>query len=131
MVLLALANVFVYALRYGVLSWTPTYLSQVHHVSVTKGIAGFSLFELAGLVGTLACGWVSDKVFHGNRTKTGITFMVGVGISLVAYWLAPVGTPYWLLTVSYTHLDVYKRQTPDRAGRALSGPVCRADRRAR
>ncbi|MFK5160723.1 MFS transporter, partial [Propionibacterium freudenreichii] len=70
MVLLALANVFVYALRYGVLSWTPTYLSQVHHVSVTKGIAGFSLFELAGLVGTLACGWVSDKVFHGNRTKT-------------------------------------------------------------
>lgn len=99
MVLLALANVFVYALRYGVLSWTPTYLSQVHHVSVTKGIAGFSLFELAGLVGTLACGWVSDKVFHGNRTKTGITFMVGVGISLVAYWLAPVGTPYWLLMV--------------------------------
>lgn len=99
MVLLALANVFVYALRYGVLSWTPTYLSEVHKVSVTAGIAGFSLFELAGIFGTLACGWISDRIFKGNRTWTGITFMVGVGVFLVLYWLAPVGTPYWLLMV--------------------------------
>ncbi len=97
MVYLALANVFVYALRYGVLSWTPTYLSQVHHVSITQGIMGFSLFELAGIFGTLACGWISDKVFKGNRTYTGITFMLGVGLFVVLYWLAPVGTPYWLL----------------------------------
>lgn len=99
MVYLALANVFIYALRYGVLSWTPTYLSEVHHVSVTKGIAGFSLYELAGIFGTLACGWVSDKVFKGNRTITGIVFMAGVGLFLVLYWFAPVGTPYWLLMV--------------------------------
>ncbi len=99
MVMLALANVFVYALRYGVLSWTPTYLSEYHHASVAAGIAGFSLFELAGIFGTLACGWVSDKVFKGNRTWTGVTFMVGVGAFLVLYWLSPVGTPYWLLMV--------------------------------
>lgn len=99
MVLLALANVFVYALRYGVLSWTPTYLSEVHKVSVAAGIAGFSLFELAGIFGTLACGWISDRIFKGNRTWTGITFMLGVGLFLVLYWLAPVGTPYWLLMV--------------------------------
>ncbi len=99
MVLLALTNVFVYALRYGVLSWTPTYLAEVHKTSVSAGIAGFSLFELAGIFGTLACGWVSDHVFKGNRTWTGIAFMIGVGVSLVAYWLAPVGTPYWLLMV--------------------------------
>ncbi len=99
MVLLALANVFVYTLRYGVLTWAPTYLSEVHKVSVTKGIAGFSLFELAGIFGTLACGWVSDKVFAGNRSRTGITFMAGVGVFVVLYWLAPVGTPYALLMV--------------------------------
>lgn len=99
MLLLAFANVFVYALRYGVLSWAPTYLSQVHRVSVAKGIAGFSLFELAGLVGTLACGWASDRIFRGNRTRTGVTFLIGAGVFLVLYWLAPVGTPYWLLMV--------------------------------
>ena len=99
MVLLALTNVFVYVLRYGVLSWTPVFLAEHHELSVAAGIAGFSLFELAGIFGTLAAGWVSDKVFHGNRTKTGITFMLGVGVFLVLYWLAPVGTPFWLLMV--------------------------------
>ncbi|WP_425323831.1 MFS transporter [Kocuria salsicia] len=99
MVFLALANVFIYSLRYGVLSWAPTYLAEHHGMSLAQGIAGFSLFELAGIFGTLACGWVSDKVFRGNRSWTGITFMVGVGVFLVAYWLAPVGTPYWLLMV--------------------------------
>lgn len=55
MVRLALANVFVYALRYGVLTWTPIYLSQIRGASLTAGIAGLSLFELAGIVGTLLC----------------------------------------------------------------------------
>lgn len=99
MVFLALANVFIYSLRYGVLTWAPTYLSEHHNMSLAQGIAGFSLFELAGIIGTLACGWVSDKFFRGNRSWTGIAFMVGVGVFLVAYWLAPVGTPYWLLMV--------------------------------
>lgn len=97
MVLLALANVFVYALRYGVLSWAPTYLSEVHKASIAAGIAGFSLFELAGIFGTLACGWISDKIFRGNRTWTGIAFMAGVAVFVIAYWLAPVGTPYWVM----------------------------------
>lgn len=99
MVLLALANVFVYALRYGVLSWSPTYLSQHHGASVTAGILGFSLFELAGIFGTLAAGWVSDKVFRGNRSWTGITFMLGTAVFVMLYWLAPIGTPYWILMV--------------------------------
>ena len=99
MVFLALANVFIYSLRYGVLSWSPTYLSEHHGMSLAQGIAGFSLFELAGIFGTLACGWISDKVFRGNRSWTGIAFMVGTGVFLVAYWLAPVGTPYWVLMV--------------------------------
>lgn len=97
MVLLALANVPAYALRYGVLSWAPTYLAEVHGTSVAAGIAGFSVFELAGIVGVLTCGWVSDRVFGGNRTKTGVASMVGVAVALVGYWLAPAGAPYWLL----------------------------------
>ena len=44
MVLLALANVCVYALRYGILTWTPVYLSEVRHASLTGGIAGVVVF---------------------------------------------------------------------------------------
>lgn len=33
---IAFANVFVYLLRYGILDWSPTYLSEVKHFTVNK-----------------------------------------------------------------------------------------------
>ena len=96
MVNLALANVFVYTLRYGVLVWAPVYLAEVRGASLGEGIAGFSLFELAGIPGTLLCGWISDKVFRGRRSPTGILFMAAVGVALAVYWLSPVEGPLWV-----------------------------------
>ncbi|RLP82789.1 MFS transporter [Mycetocola lacteus] len=102
MVLLALANVCVYALRYGILVWAPIYLTQVRGASVTGGIAGFSLFELAGIGGTILCGILSDKVFRGNRSMTGIAFMVAVAGMTAIYWLLPEGVPIWMPLVAVT-----------------------------
>ncbi|QNQ90934.1 MFS transporter [Corynebacterium poyangense] len=99
MLFLALANVFIYTLRYGVLSWTPVYLHDLHHADLNAGIAGFSFFEITGIVGTLLCGWVSDHLFRGYRTGTGVLFLSGVGIFIAAYWLVPTGTPIWVLMV--------------------------------
>lgn len=96
MVNLALANVFVYTLRYGVLVWAPVYLSEVRGASLGEGIAGFSLFELAGIPGTLLCGYISDKVFKGRRSPTGILFMAAVGVAVAVYWLSPVEGPLWI-----------------------------------
>ena len=96
MVNLALANVFVYTLRYGVLVWAPVYLAEVRGASLGEGIAGFSLFEIAGIPGTLLCGYISDKVFKGRRSPTGILFMAAVGVAVAAYWLSPVDGPLWV-----------------------------------
>ena len=112
MVFLALANVFVYTLRYGIVSWAPLYLVQVRGGSVGEGIAGFSIFEIAGIVGTLICGWVSDRVFKGHRSITGIVFMAGVILAVLLYWLPPTDTPMW---VSWTALAL--------AGGLIYGPV--------
>lgn len=100
MLLLALANVFVYALRYGILNWTPVYLSQERGASLGGGIAGFSVFELTGIAGTILCGYVSDRVFRGNRSYTGIAFMVAVAVMTAVYWLTPSGAPLWLSLVT-------------------------------
>jgi len=96
MVNLALANVFVYTLRYGVLVWAPVYLAEVRGASLGEGIAGFSLFELAGIPGTLLCGYISDRVFTGRRSPTGILFMAAVGVAVAVYWLSPVDGPLWV-----------------------------------
>jgi OPA family glycerol-3-phosphate transporter-like MFS transporter len=90
---IALANVFVYLLRYGVLDWAPTYLKEAKHFDVDKTSWAYFFYEWAGIPGTLLCGWMSDKVFRGNRGLTGIVFMALVTVATVVYWLNPPGNP--------------------------------------
>ena len=90
---IAFANVFIYLLRYGVLDWAPTYLKEVKHFSVDKSSWAYFLYEWAGIPGTLLCGWMSDKLFKGNRGATGILFMILVTIATAVYWMNPPGKP--------------------------------------
>lgn len=90
---IAFANVFIYLLRYGVLDWAPTYLKEVKHFSVDKSSWAYFLYEWAGIPGTLLCGWMSDKLFKGNRGATGMLFMALVTVATVVYWLNPAGNP--------------------------------------
>ncbi|PTT68927.1 glycerol-3-phosphate transporter, partial [Pseudomonas sp. HMWF007] len=71
---IALANVFVYLLRYGVLDWAPTYLKEAKGFTVDKTSWAYFFYEWAGIPGTLLCGWMSDKIFRGNRGLTGMVF---------------------------------------------------------
>ncbi|WP_216430116.1 MFS transporter [Arcanobacterium phocae] len=99
-VLLAITNVFVYTLRYGVLNWIPVYLTQeIHGVNIKEGIIGFAIYEGAGIIGTVLCGWVSDKVFKGWRAGAGLLFLAGVGIAIALYWLIPNTAPLWIFYI--------------------------------
>lgn len=98
-VMLAVANVFVYALRYGVLNWITVFLAEKHEMAIGSGLMGFAAFELAGIVGTILCGWMSDKLFDGYRSGVGIIFTLGTAIAIAAYWLMPVGTPVWIMVL--------------------------------
>ncbi len=94
---IALANVFVYLLRYGVLDWAPTYLKEAKHFNVDKSSWAYFFYEWAGIPGTLLCGWLSDKLFKGNRGATGVVFMILVTVGTLIYWLNPAGNPAtWL-----------------------------------
>lgn len=90
---IAIANVFVYLLRYGILDWSPTYLREVKEFSINKSSWAYFLYEYAGIPGTLLCGWMSDKVFRGNRGATGVFFMILVTIATFVYWKNPAGNP--------------------------------------
>ncbi|PRQ11558.1 glycerol-3-phosphate transporter [Corynebacterium sp. 13CS0277] len=96
-VMLAIANVFVYALRYGVLNWITVFLNEKHHAEIGSGMVGFAAFELAGILGTLLCGVLSDKLFKGYRSGAGMLFTAGTAVCIAIYWLVPVGTPMWVL----------------------------------
>ncbi|MDO4905913.1 MAG: glycerol-3-phosphate transporter [Lautropia sp.] len=86
---IALANVFVYLIRYGVLKWSPVYLAEVKHFDFKGTAWAYTVYELAAIPGTLLCGWVSDKVFKGKRGLTGFVFMILTTAAVAALWLNP------------------------------------------
>ena len=90
---IAFANAFVYLVRYGVLDWAPTYLSEVKQFSLEETGWAYFLYEWAGIPGTLLAGYVSDKWFRGKRAPVSIIYMVLVLIFVVIYWKNPAGNP--------------------------------------
>ncbi|WP_342539890.1 glycerol-3-phosphate transporter [Heyndrickxia sp. FSL K6-6286] len=90
---IAIANIFVYFVRYGVLDWAPTYLSEEKDFNMDKSSVAYFLFEWAGIPGTLLCGYISDKLFKGRRGPAGFVFMLGVLIAVLVYWFNPPGNP--------------------------------------
>ncbi len=92
---IALANAFVYFVRYGVVDWVPTYLQMAKGFSPKQSSTAWMLFELAAIPGTLLCGWVSDKVFRSRRAPATILFMALTLTGIVLYWLNMKG-PVWV-----------------------------------
>ncbi len=92
---IAVANAFVYFVRYGVVNWIPTYLETAKGFSFKESSWAWTLYEFAAIPGTLACGWISDKYFKGRRAPANILFMALTLIAVVAYWLNITG-PLWI-----------------------------------
>lgn len=90
---IAIANAFVYLVRYGVLDWAPTYLSEVKGFSFEASGWAYAMYEWAGIPGTLLCGYLSDRVFAGRRAPVSIIYLSLTLVCILVYWFNPPGNP--------------------------------------
>jgi OPA family glycerol-3-phosphate transporter-like MFS transporter len=93
--LIAIANAFVYFVRYGVVNWIPTYLETAKHFSFKESSTAWALYEWAAIPGTIICGWMSDTVFKSRRAPATILFMSLTLVGVVVYWLN-INGPLWI-----------------------------------
>ncbi len=90
---IAVANAFVYLVRYGVLDWAPLYLKEAKGFTFDESSYAYAFYEFAGIPGTIICGYISDKYFKARRAPVLILFM-GITLACVLiYWLNPAGNP--------------------------------------
>ena len=82
---IALANSFIYMVRYGCLDWAPKILDTQGADLKSAGWAYFA-FEFAAIPGTIFCGWLSDKVFKGRRAMPTMLFMAIIIAVIIVYW---------------------------------------------
>lgn len=98
---LAIADLFVYVVRFAVLDWGPTFL-QNRANPLSPELAGWTIaiFEIAGCVGMLCAGWISDHVFGGKAHRVCAIEMALVAICMVVlHFLPETASPVLVLLV--------------------------------
>lgn len=87
--IVSLANFFVYIIRYAVLDWGPTLLSEAKHIKLVH--AGWMVggFEFSGLLGAVIGGWLTDSLFGGRAIRVCLIYMILAGVSMFLFWKIP------------------------------------------
>lgn len=85
--IIAIANFFVYTVRYAVLDWGPTLLSEWKHVTIEHAGWMVAAFEISGILGMLAAGWVTDHIFGGRGPRTCVMCMTFATIFIGLFWM--------------------------------------------
>lgn len=89
--ILAIAYFFIYIIRTAINDWGLMFLTEAKGLSLIKAGACVMAFEIGGLVGSLASGWFSDKVFGGKRGPINVLFTLGSVFALGMIWMGPAG----------------------------------------
>lgn len=84
---IAISNAFVYMVRYGCLDWAPSMLAD-KGIDIKEAGWAYFAYEYAAIPGTIICGIVSDKLFHGKRSMPTVIFMLLVAVFIGLYWYA-------------------------------------------
>ena len=84
---LALSSALMYVTRYAINSWGVLYLQEVRGYSLIEAGSFLMASTLAGIVGCLAFGFLSDKLFEARRPPANLLFAVVelAGLLLVFY----------------------------------------------
>lgn len=95
--IISLANFFIYVVRYAFLDWGPTMLRESKNFSSQQAGWLTASFEIAGIVGMLIGGVLTDKLFGGKGSRTGLFYMLACTAMVISFWFLPVGN--FLLTL--------------------------------
>lgn len=117
--ILAVANFCVYVIRFTILDWGSTFLTQDRGLSIQTASIVVAASEIAGgIVGTLLAGWATDKFFKSRAQRTCLIGLVGATICFAAFWALPKdATALTIVSVVMASFFIYMPQ-------ALIGIAC-------
>lgn len=83
--------------RYGFMDWAPTYMFEVQNAEISKAAFKAIALPLAGSIGAVSAGWVSDRYFQSRRAPVISIGLVFLGIFS---WLFPrIPAENWILSL--------------------------------
>ncbi|THD37403.1 MAG: MFS transporter [Sphingomonas sp.] len=96
---IALSSAFIYITRYAINSWGVLYLQEARGYSVLQAGSLLTVNTLAGIVGAVAFGFISDKMFGARRPPVNLIFAVVEIIGLLLFFYGPRGFGWEVLAM--------------------------------
>lgn len=87
--ILGLSSACCYITRYAIESWGIVYLTEAKGYSMLGASGLLSTMQMAGVVGTILGGFISDKVFNSRRNVPALIFGILYAASTAAFLWAP------------------------------------------
>jgi OPA family sugar phosphate sensor protein UhpC-like MFS transporter len=98
--ILGLASATMYMTRYAINSWGFLYLQEAKGYSLLEAGGILGLNTLAGIIGCVAYGFISDNLFRARRPPVTLIFGIIEILALCVIFFGPPGHPV-LLTVAF------------------------------
>jgi OPA family sugar phosphate sensor protein UhpC-like MFS transporter len=70
--IIALSSAFIYITKYAIAGWGVLFLQKARGFSLEDATQIIAFSAAFGVVGTVLAGWLSDKVFRGDRVKPAV-----------------------------------------------------------
>ncbi len=86
---LGIAYLFVYIVRTAVNDWTLLFLIEKKGYSMMVAGSCIFFFEIGGMLGSLAAGFFSDRIFKGKRGPINVIFSFCALLAILAFWRLP------------------------------------------
>ena len=93
---LALSSATIYVTRYAINSWGVLYLQEARGYSLPMAGTLLMISTIAGMVGAVAYGFISDKVFKARRPPANLLFAILELAGLLLIFFGPRTRPCWL-----------------------------------
>ena len=86
----AISNFCVYVIRFTILDWGATFLTQDRGLSISTASTVVAASEIVGgIIGTLLAGWATDKFFKSKAQRTCLIGTLGATLCFTLFWLTP------------------------------------------
>ncbi len=84
--LVSVGNFFVYTVRYALLDWGPTLLTETRGIKLTHAGWLVAAFEISGMMGAIIAGWMADRFWGGRCIRVCFLYMACTGVSVLLFW---------------------------------------------
>ena len=100
---LALSSASIYVTRYAINSWGVLYLQEAKGYTLMQAGTVISVNTVAGILGAVAFGFASDKIFNARRPPTNVIFAVMEIIGLLMVFFGPPGKPVFMTAAFFIY----------------------------